>query len=327
MFLTSFFKKSINYVKKYPSHYAYYVGFGTTLALASIYVRNSKYEYIRMGLAGSLAQLGTEFFFHPIDVINTRTKAEIVGKINTFNMTRRIYGKDGLYGFCYGLSVTFYGSIIGGMIYFSTYKFFKKLLKKESSEENSSQKNFIAYLFSSCIGEFLFMIVYYPFDLVRTRMQTRVEPHNYKDVLDGFKQIIGKKSYLKGFRRLYTGASPSFILNISNQCLIFSITESLRDYIMLKKNITHVADLGMYDYHTCSVIAGAIAGATTNILEVITINKQIHGKNFHLIKFINEHGFYSFRSGILARMIINTLHTVTLFTIVDSIAHYFGVEL
>ena len=172
------------------------------------------------------------------------------------------------------------------------------------------------------------MIIYYPFDLIRTRMQTR-QHHNYYDVWDGFRQILDNKGG-KGkrkFSKLYTGAAPSFMLNISNQSLIFAITESMREKFKIRRNVEHVKDLTRYEYHTCSITAGALAGAVTNVLEVITINKQIMGKRFNLKKFIQEHGFYSFKSGILARIIINTLHTVTLFTVVDNIAEVFGVEL
>jgi len=326
MFISSYLNRGLKYITSYPHHYAGYFGFGAIVSISAYFVRDKGNEFLRMGLAGSFAQIATEFFFHPLDVINTRTKAEIVGKIDSFKMTRRIYSKEGLFGFTHGLSATYYGALIGGMIYFSTYKFFKNLLKMESNDQNKKH-NFFAYLFSSSIGELFFMIIYYPFDLVRTRMQTRSTHYNYNDVQDAFKQILGKKQRLRRVRKLYVGATPSFMLNISNQCLIFSITESLREYFMIKKKVNHIKDLSFWEYHTCSVSAGAIAGAVTNILEVITINKQILGKKFNLSQFIKEHGLYSFRAGILARMLINSLHTVTLFTVVDEISMFFGVEL
>ena len=328
MFIKSKLNSGLKYMLSYPYHYAGYFGFGVLFSAGGYYIKNSGNEYIRMGFTGSFAQIATEFFFHPLDVINTRTKAEVIGKIDSISMTRRIYSKEGLFGFSHGLSATYYGALIGGMIYFSTYKFFKKLLKQETHEENLNNKmhNFFAYLFSSSIGELFFMIIYYPFDLVRTRMQTRSTNYNYNGVFDGFRQILRKQG-IRRFRKLYVGASPSFILNISNQCLIFSITESLRDYKILHNHVTSVNQLSFYEYHSCSIIAGVIAGAITNSLEVITINKQILGKNFNLRNFIKEHGFYSFRAGIFARMLINALHTVALFTVVDGISNFFGVEL
>jgi hypothetical protein len=326
MLCSSYLNRGLKYIASHPSHFTCYFGFGAALSISALYLRNTQYEYIRMGFAGSFAQIATEFFFHPIDVINTRTKSELKGKVDSFKMTRRIYSKEGLFGFTHGLSATYYGALIGGLIYFSTYKFFKKLLKQESNDENKNV-NFFAYLVSASIGELFFMIIYYPFDLIRTRMQTQIKHLSYKDLNDGFKQIVGPKMRLGRLRKLYVGATPSFILNISNQCLMFSITESLRDYNMLRKKVFHVSQLNFYEYHMCSATAGAIAGAITNVLEVVTINKQIQGKHFNLRNFIKEHGFYSFRAGILARMLINSLHAVTLFTVVDEISKFFGVEL
>ena len=325
---SSFLKRGLKYVLSHPTHYTCYFGFGVAYVFAGVYFRKSKYEYIRMGFAGSVAQIATEFFFHPLDVVNTRVKAEIVRKVDALQMSRRIFSKEGLFGFTHGLSVTYYSSLIGGLIYFSTYKFFKKLLKQENSEDNANI-NFFAYLLSSCIGELFFMVIYYPFDLVRTRMQTRTKLHTYNGIIDGFRQIVASKKKVGYWRihKLYDGATPSFVLNISNQCLIFSITESLRDYVMLKNNIQKVKDLNFYQYHSCSLIAGAIAGGITNILEVITINKQVQGKHFNFKNFIKEHGFYSLRAGIFARMMINSLHTITLFTVADGIANFYGVEL
>jgi len=325
----NFFSRGVKYVAQYPSHYLCYTGFGLTFSALAYHYKNKPNIYLRIGFAGSIAQLLTEIVFHPIDVINTRTKADIVGKVDAFKITRRIWASEGVFGFWHGASSTFYGSLIGGMVYFSTYKWLKNKLKLENTEENKTY-NYLAYVCSSLTGELLFMTIYYPFDLVRTRMQTRI--HNYKDLLDGFKQIITKKTSTVNnvnydIKKLYTGATPSFILNMTNQCLIFSIIESMREYFMRINKVTHVKDLGTFDYCMCSIAAGSISGAITNVLEVITIQKQINGSKFKFKEFIREHGYYSLRAGIFARMAINTAHTLALFLIVDEVGVYFGVEL
>ncbi len=231
-----------------------------------------------------------------------KQKDEVVEKVNSFQMMRRIFNKEGLFGFTHGLSATYYGALLGGMVYFTTYKLLKQHLKYENTNENQ-HINSLAYLSSSLVANLLMMITYCPFDLIRTRMQARTS-HNYHDLIDAFKQIVDKKSGLQGLKRLYVGATPSFIMNMVNGGLVFSIVESMRDYFLIKGNKQHVKDLGFYEYHTCSIMAGIVAGAITNILEVITINKQILGKKFSLRKFIKEDGFHSLKSGILARMIL-----------------------
>ena len=85
--------------------------------------------------------------------------------------------------------------------------------------------------------------------------------------------------------------------------------------------------LSTQEYLFCSVLAGVVSGAITNILEVITIQTQLRGKNFHLIKFIREQGIKALTSGIFARVAINTAHTVLLFYAVDIVSQAFNVEL
>jgi hypothetical protein len=316
-------KRSYVYLKKYPRHYLNYLLFGIGFTVFGYYNRDNDNEILRMGIAGSIAQFSTEIVFHPIDVINTNTKADLIGNMNSLNTTVRIYKKDGLFGFWRGASATYYASLMGGIIYFTSYKYLKKML---SSTEN--QLNTIAYLISSILGEMLFLTFYYPFDLIRTRMQTRRVEFDYKGVLDAFRKITnGSLLNIKHYRNLYVGAGPSFVLNVSNTTIMFTVLETMREILMKKRGFTSVNQLNTLDYFMCSVVAGVVSGAITNILEVITIHKQLKGSNFHLIHFIRTQGIQALTSGIMARISINTAHTVMLFYVVDCVSKIFKVEL
>ena len=314
-------KRGYVYLKKYPRHYLNYLLFGIGFTVFGYYNRDNDNEILRMGIAGSIAQISTEIVFHPIDVINTNTKADLIGNMNSLNTTVRIYKKDGLFGFWRGASATYYASLMGGIIYFTSYKYLKKML---SSTEN--QLNTIAYLISSILGEMLFLTFYYPFDLIRTRMQTRRVEFDYKGVLDAFRKITnGSLLNIKHYRNLYVGAGPSFVLNVSNTTIMFTVLETMREILMKKRGFTSVNQLNTLDYFMCSVVAGVVSGAITNILEVITIHKQLKGSNFHLIHFIRTQGIQALTSGIMAR--IYTAHTVMLFYVVDCVSKIFKVEL
>lgn len=316
-------KRGYVYLKKYPRHYLNYLLFGIGFTVFGYYNRDNDNEILRMGIAGSIAQFSTEIVFHPIDVINTNTKADLIGNMNSLNTTVRIYKKDGLFGFWRGASATYYASLMGGIIYFTSYKYLKKML---SSTEN--QLNTIAYLISSILGEMLFLTFYYPFDLIRTRMQTRRVEFDYKGVLDAFRKITnGSLLNIKHYRNLYVGAGPSFVLNVSNTTIMFTVLETMREILMKKRGFTSVNQLNTLDYFMCSVVAGVVSGAITNILEVITIHKQLKGSNFHLIHFIRTQGIQALTSGIMARISINTAHTVMLFYVVDCVSKIFKVEL
>lgn len=311
--------RSIKYIKRYPKHYTGYFVFGSGFVCLASYFKNSKSEIIRIGFAGAIAQFVTEILFHPIDTINTRTKAEIAqGNMNSWKMINRIAAKEGLFGFWRGSSSTYYGALLGGLIYFSTYKYLKTLFKKYESG------NSLAYLSSSLMGETLFLLFYYPYDLIRTRTQTRLPGFEYKGPIDGIRNITSGK--FRNFRKLYVGATPSFILNLSNQSIMFTVLESMRDHLLNKRGFKSVTQLSTSDYLLCSITAGIVSGAATNVMEVVTIHKQVDPK-FKFVKFIKEQGIKSITQGLLARVTINVMHAVTLFFVVDYMSSVFEVEL
>jgi hypothetical protein len=316
--------RSLKYINRYPRHYAGYCVFAVGFYFLAKHYKKSTNEILRIGFAGAIAQFTTEFIFHPIDVINTRTKAEIAhGDMNSYKMIRRISQNEGLFGFWRGASLTFYGALLGGMIYFSTYKALKNKLKKYE-EPGESKIHMLVYLTSSLLGETLFLIFYYPYDLIRTRMQTRLPGFEYKGPIDGCKKITGGK--FRNFRKLYVGATPSFILNLSNQTIMFTVLESLREYYIKKHKLHSVNDLSLRLYLTCSIAAGVVSGAATNIMEVVTIHKQVD-PTFKFTEFIKQQGGKALTQGLFARVTINVFHSVTLFFVVDEVSKVFNVEL
>ena len=82
---------------------------------------HAKNDLFRMAVAGSIANLFVESSFHFIDTVNVRAKIHDTN-VSSLNMVRKIYTKEGLYGFSRGFSACFYGSIVCGFIYFALYK-------------------------------------------------------------------------------------------------------------------------------------------------------------------------------------------------------------
>jgi hypothetical protein len=307
---------------KYRNHYIGYFTFGCVFYFLAYKFRNTNNAIIRIGFAGAIAQFTTEILFHPIDVINTRTKAEIAqADIDAYKMIRRIIDKEGFIGFWRGASATYYGALLGGFIYFTTYKFLKNKLK---SLEGSEKLHTFSYLASSLLGETLFLLFYYPYDLIRTRMQTMMTTWDYKGPIDGYRQILMGK--FRNFKRLYVGATPSFILNLSNQSIMFTVLESMREFFLKKNNFKSITELPIHTYLFCSVTAGIVSGAATNIMEVVTIHKQVDPK-FKFTHFIKEQGIRALTQGLYARMSINVFHSATLFFVVDYMSQIFDVEL
>ena len=82
-------------------------------------------DIIRMGIAGSLANLVCESAFHAVDTVNIRAKAR-ADTISTMSMVNKIWLKEGSAGFFKGFSACFYGGVACGFMYFAFYKLFKE---------------------------------------------------------------------------------------------------------------------------------------------------------------------------------------------------------
>lgn len=82
-------------------------------------------------------------------------------------MVRKIYQAEGIYGFSRGFSAMFYGSVICGFIYFSSYKFLKTYLKEKFGDTHNVTMLFFV---ASFVAEFFTLIIYYPYDLIKCRL-------------------------------------------------------------------------------------------------------------------------------------------------------------
>lgn len=102
-------------------------------------------------------------------------------------MVHTIYSSEGLYGFSKGFSAAFYGSIFCGLIYFSLYKLFKQHIKEWLGETYN-----IAWTFflASFAAEFFTLLVYYPYDLIKCRLQSKNYFFKYKNLVHAFRKEI-----------------------------------------------------------------------------------------------------------------------------------------
>jgi hypothetical protein len=251
----------------------------------------------RMAVAGLLGQVTVDFLFHPIDLINTRTKYFYMDNVKTYTIAKRILYTTGPRGFFRGASVTILGSSVSGFVYFYFYKRIKEYMKKIL--EKDENLFFIAYTVSSFVSEVIVYVFYYPFDLIKTRIQTG--QYEYKNFSDAINQICDKRDIVGSFKKLYTGFIPSLTLCTTSTTLTFFTFEISRDHFAHKRNIKSEDVSGM-DYFKCCLITGIVTAFSLNFLEVYTIQKIVHGKNFTFKMFIKpKHFIQATTSGILAR--------------------------
>ena len=102
-------------------------GIFTGLYMSTLrYTKHSPSEYIRMGMAGSLASITVDSLCHIVDTVNVRAKV-CNQHLTSSQMIHKIYTQEGISGFSKGYSAIYYGTITSTFIYFSLYKWFKQL--------------------------------------------------------------------------------------------------------------------------------------------------------------------------------------------------------
>ena len=249
-----FHRRRILVASLFTGTYAY-------LCKQSIYSEN---EIFRMGVAGSLANVTVEAGFHFIDTINVRAKVYHTN-ISMMSMVKKIYVKEGVYGFLKGFSACYYGSVACGFIYFSLYKLFKIYFKDLFGE---SYNIAWTYFMASFAAEFFTLIVYYPYDLVKCRLQSKNYVFKYRNIPHAFSKEIQQGSIAS----LYKGSLP-FLLTY---CSCVSIQFTIYEYMMAQDKAFYGENFKDHEFKSnmkASVIGGALGSGLTNCLDVITINK------------------------------------------------------
>ena len=216
-------KKALNFLHFHRNRILVAGGF------CGVYAYTCKYavsphvnEIVRMGVAGSLANVIIESLFHFADTVNVRAKTSD-GNDSSLKVVKKIYQREGIIGFGRGFSACFYGSVFCGFIYFSLYKFFKKEFKEYFGDAMSFQK---VVFMASWVAELFTLLVYYPYDLFKCRLQSKNYIFKYRNLPHAFQKEISEGSIFS----LYRGSLPFLITYCMSVSVQFTIYESLMKY-------------------------------------------------------------------------------------------------
>jgi len=275
-------------------------------------------EFLIIGCCGATSQLISDFSLHAVDTINVRLKSTHAD-ITVKEMSKRIHKKYGIRGFFNGLSATICGSITGGFVYFTAYMMMKNIMKKFIPHEE--EFIFLRNLFSAGLTEFVALIVFYPFEMVKTRMQSNRYYYNYNNVFDGLKQVWNEDKKLK-WMSFYKGSFPYFLMFICYTAIQFSCYETLiRQYS--KRNKNHEPNFS--SILTSSILSGAIASLMTNWIEVMTIQKQLDSSR-GLLQIFRLTGISIFYKGIATRLLSNCFQSLIIFVALENLCSFFKVR-
>ncbi|CAI2370474.1 unnamed protein product [Moneuplotes crassus] len=199
----SLFEKVVHKLRHQGPGYTTAITLMFGVSFASLYFGKSvSNEQYRCGLAGITSTLVVEVSTHCISTLDVHAKTTKNFSIKQFLKSNPV---ESLFK---GFQPMIYGYVVSSFFYYSLYKAIKEgiksFLRKYDYDEKSLTSIAIMSAGSSAACETIAIIFYYPFDLIKARMQ-RSSVYNYKNTTDGFYQIFKEQ---KGglISSLYKGA-------------------------------------------------------------------------------------------------------------------------
>eukprot|EP01129_Flabellula_baltica_P006605 TRINITY_DN2487_c0_g2_i2.p1 TRINITY_DN2487_c0_g2~~TRINITY_DN2487_c0_g2_i2.p1 ORF type:complete len:168 (+),score=30.48 TRINITY_DN2487_c0_g2_i2:439-942(+) len=144
-----------------------------------------------------------------------------------------------------------------------------------------------------------------PMDVVKQRRQLNLV--SYKGNIDCAKNIIKHE----GIRALYAGYTTTITMTVPYNAIYFPVYEVVRE--IMKKKQTNYADYNIITHLTAGAVAGVVAAAITNPLDVAKTRLQTQGDIGNNYKGMidamkqigKQQGLSGYTRGIVPRMIFN----------------------
>ncbi|KAG0049804.1 hypothetical protein BGZ83_005392 [Gryganskiella cystojenkinii] len=146
----------------------------------------------------------------------------------------------------------------------------------QSSSSSASTSKFVSKLGAGAVAGIVGVLIVYPLDMVKTRLQNQKKDAfgklQYRGGVDCFKQVIAKE----GARGLYRGIVPNLIGITPEKAIKLAVNDFAREYWAERTNVSE--DKLAIQY---GMLAGATAGLcqviATNPMEIVKIQMQVAG--------------------------------------------------
>lgn len=272
---------------------------------------------------------------YPFDTIATRIKAN--KKIfRSFNQELTyIFKKEDIRSLYRGFSSTFSCAFVPNIVYFLIYenlnKFFKEYLRTFKDTRPYMEKfKYALPMITSPFAELISLLIYLPFDIVRTRLQVNFKEYDYKCITHGIKHIIQRE----GILRIYQSSH----LYLLNTCLYAGLQmwfyEMLRSYIIINYHKGSNNRLTLPESIFTSFGVTTAATVLVNPIDVLFTRYQIVDTKkeylsiMTLVKDLLKHeGKKGFWKGTGAKVIGNTTVAMVWLPIYDYFKSKYGVDL
>jgi len=294
---------------------------GTSLAIPV--QQPSQPSHAIHGYLGGLAGLLMDTVLHPIDTVRTRIKTNTQESVALLSQIKHMYRHEGLSSYLRGLTCTLGGSFVANGAYFFAYEKLKNVfIQRETFNEG------VAPFVAAFTGGVIANILYLPFIVVRTRMQTASGFYDYRNAFDGLKKVIK----YEGFRSLYLGG-PIFL---TQTALDLSLTFGFYEFFhkTLKAVFQSESDSSLPITMASSVMAASLSAVIANPLDVLvarmqTMHTSAHGKCTipAMVKRIYaKEGLAGFMKGVTGTMSHYSMAALILFPTYQKLKDLYDVD-
>ena len=180
-------------------------------------------------LAGTTATVSVELASHFIDTMNMRSKivdsqTSVYEKQQKKSLVRRLFRKENLRGY----QLVIHGYFFSCLVFFGVQYKGKELTAENINPNLAVIQTFLASLIGTAFAELAALPLYYPYDLIKVRMQTSQAKYGYKNFIDGIIKMYHQSGYgLSRIRNFYSGASYYGLAYIIFISLEFAIHDML----------------------------------------------------------------------------------------------------
>ena len=133
-----------------------------------------------------------------------------------------------------GIQPVLYGMAVSSFVYFVLYKKFKETVKHKMDLHNIDKTSlgsvFLMSAGASTLANLCAIGIYYPYDLVKTRMQIKGK-YDYKNIVDGFYKIMRENNSRYKIQNFFKGLGLYSLTFIGFTTLEFSIYETIMMYL------------------------------------------------------------------------------------------------
>jgi len=273
-----------------------------------------------------------DMLVYPFDTIATRIKAN--KKIfRSFNQELSyIFKKEDVRSLYRGFSSTFSCAFVPSIVYFLVYENLNKCAKEylKTSHPETGKLKYMLPLVTGPFSEMISLLIYLPFDIVRTRLQVNFKEFDYKGITHGIRYIIERE----GLLRIYKSSG----LYMVNTCCYVGLQmwfyEAMRSYLLMNYHTKDDNRLTLKESLMTSVCVTATASVLVNPLDVLFTRYQIVDAKKEVLSvkriakdLIKNEGKKGFFKGTGAKVIGNGTLAMVWLPIYDYFKSRYGVDL